>query len=204
MRHYFFKYLSMILLAGCIFLFATCASDGQDGLPVSRTVLVYVSADNSLSDYVETNFEQIQKGYGYVNGAATNLLVYMDVKNEDPRLYHIYKKSGKVKKRVLRTYPEQDSSSSEAMANVFREAYDRYPASSYGMVLAFHGAGWLPENNYLNSAKVNRDKIPTRSEQKGKEMHLDIKAISKALDSTPYLDFIVFDACLMASAEVAY
>lgn len=204
MRHYFFKYLFLIVLIGFAYLFNTCASDSQDGYPVSRTVLIYVSADNMLSDYVDENFSQIKKGYNFVASTSSNLLVYLDVKDDIPRLYQLYKESGKVKERIIQTYPSHDSTSSTVMASVFRDVYDRFPASGYGLVLAFHGAGWMPENELLNSSKINREKYPTRNALESNESYIDIKSISKALDSAPYMDFIVFDACLMGSAEVAY
>lgn len=204
MRHYFFKYLILIVLISFGYLFNTCASDSEDEYVVSRTVLVYVSADSTLANYVDNNFEQIKKGYDLESGTSSNLLVYVDKGDKSSHLYRIYKESGKVKDQIINTYYDHKSSSIEAMSAVFRDVYEQYPASGYGLVLAFHGAGWLPENELLNSSKMNREKYPTRGLMRSKESFLDIKTITKALDNAPYMDFVIFDACLMGSAEVAY
>lgn len=188
-----------------VYLVGSCASDTQDDYSVSRTVLIYVAADNSLSGYASENFEQILKGYAQVNGFRANLLVYIDLKGDHPHLYQIYKEKGKVRKRIIQNYPERNSSSKDVMADVFRNVYEHFPASSYGLVLAFHGAGWLPENDYLTSSdsKTKRSEFPTRQPELSGESYMDVTVLSKALNDVPFLDFIVFDACLMGSAEVA-
>lgn len=204
MRHYFYKYLTLIVLVSFGYLFNTCASDTEDGYMVSRTVLIYISVDNSLAGSVDDNFEQIKKGYDLGSGTSSNLLVYMDKGERCSNLYRIYKESGKVKDRIIHTYNGIESSSVEGMSTVFRDVYAQYPASGYGLILSFHGAGWLPENELLNSSKVNREKYPTRGIMQSNEAYVDVKTIAKALDNAPYMDFIIFDACLMGSAEVAY
>lgn len=204
MRHYFYKYLTLIVLVSFGYLFNTCASDTEDGYMVSRTVLIYISVDNYLVGSVDDNFEQIKKGYDLGSGTSSNLLVYMDKGERCSNLYRIYKESGKVKDRIIHTYNGIESSSVEGMSTVFRDVYAQYPASGYGLILSFHGAGWLPENELLNSSKVNREKYPTRGIMQSNEAYVDVKTIAKALDNAPYMDFIIFDACLMGSAEVAY
>lgn len=204
MRHYFYKYLTVIVLISLGYFFNTCTTDNEEKYIVSRTVLIYMSVENSSANYVDHNFEQIKKGYDLKTGATSHLLVYLDRGDQRSNVYEIYKESGKVKERIVFTYSGLESASSDGMSAVFRDVFERYPASEYGLVLAFHGAGWLPKNELLNSSKVNREKYPTRGVLQSKEAYIDVKTIAKAMDNAPYMDFVIFDACLMGSAEIAF
>lgn len=205
MRQYFYKYIFQAISIGIILLLNSCTTDTQDDYSQSRTVLVYVNADNSLAGYAYDNIDQLYKGYEKVKGSSGNLIVYADYKDRAPELYQIIKENNKAVKRLIRSYHEQNSASESVMANVFSEVYDKFPASSYGLILAYHGAGWLPEeNNTFIANKNKRAEYPTRSNSSDKETYLDIKVLSATLDRAPYQDFIVFDACLMGNAEVAY
>ena len=205
MRHYFYKYIFRIILAVIILAAASCSQESQDDYGRSRTVFVYINADNNLAGYAYENINQLLKGYAGVKSNSSNLIVYADYKDKTPELYEIVQDNGRVVKRLIKTYGEQDSSSEEVMGQVFGEVYDKYPASSYGLILAYHGAGWLPEeNNTFITNKSRRTGYPTRSKAQSKKAYLDIKVLSAVLDRAPYQDFIIFDACLMGSAEVAY
>jgi hypothetical protein len=189
MRAYFFSFL---LLAGL--LFTSC--DTEESLVPTRTILVYMAADNNLNDYSYRNLN------GMVTGAAGNvldngnLLVYHDSQSELPQLIQIKKgKAGEIEKEIIRTYENRNSASVEVMKSVLNEVFNNeaYKAESYALLLWSHGTAWLPGNpgNYLRSYGVDDGQ------------YMEIYELQEALKGYTF-DFIIFDDCYMANIEVAY
>lgn len=74
----------------------------------TRTVLIYMAADNSLSSYSYDNIESIVQGTSASALNGGNLLIYVDAKNAAPQLLRDYVKSdGKIQKLSVEDYPEQ-------------------------------------------------------------------------------------------------
>jgi hypothetical protein len=76
------------------------------------------------------------------------------------------------------------------MREVLNDITELYPAASYGLVLWSHGTSWLPAGRQLKSF----------GDDSGRQMN--IAALVAALPVK--FDFILMDACLMGSVEVAY
>lgn len=117
------------------------------------------------------------------------------------------------------------SASAETMEEVLTYIRDEYPSQNYGMLFSSHGTGWLPSNHKFDSSStpwkagaegtpysthdgLRPDGLPAVKSVGREEIHLgqgleiDIKDFAAAIPM--FLDFIVFDACLMGSVEVAY
>ncbi len=115
-------------------------------------------------------------------------------------LYQITKNSkGAVSKKVLYEYEEQNSVYPTVMAEVYNRVFSAFPAKSYGLVLWSHGDGWLPSPSDISASKAS-----TRWFGQDGTSYMDISSLNTALNSAPHFDFILFDACLMQSVEVAY
>lgn len=95
---------------------------------------------------------------------------------------------------VLEDWGEQDMADGATLRRFLEEGVRRFPARRYGLVLADHGNGWGglclddsgPEDEILTLDEVARaleESAPARGGRK--------------------LDLVSFDACLMASVEVA-
>lgn len=156
-----------------------------------RTVLVYLAANNSLELDASNNMRQMEEAIGNIDG---NLIVYVKLKNGNPALYELTKKdgsSGGFKK--IKDYPPYSSSDPAVMKSVIRETQELYPAESYGLILWSHATGWVP-------ATQNGIKLRSFGDDSGHVM--DITDLNNALPNN--FDFIMFDACSMASAEVLY
>ena len=176
----------------------SCRHEGND-LPepvaeAERTVIVYVAAANSLSSYAVTDSLEMARAAGTIP-ADCNLVLYMD-RDELPTITWMTRKHGV---RLWRKYPHnQDSADPLTMQRTLEEMVRAFPARHYGLVLWSHASGWIPRrktfgiDNNCNSAYSNS----------GSQM--EIPTLRGVLEHLPRLDFILFDACMMQSVEVAH
>lgn len=211
------KYLLTIMAA--MLLLSGCKEDETDVvppempdlvLPARRTVLVYMSAENNLTEYAETDLKEIVDGRKLV-GSDCDVLVYMDKASstEKPFIARIRNREAQPID-TLYTY-EQDFYSSDAAE--FTAVLQRMVAASpdaqdYGLVFWGHADGWIMENDGVtvhraygadngDNSTGMRVNAPTR--------WLNIPDMAKVLAKLGVkLKFIFFDCCNMQAAEVAY
>ncbi|SEA08953.1 hypothetical protein SAMN05216331_11816 [Porphyromonadaceae bacterium KH3R12] len=172
-----------LLYIVCVLLMSGCDKPEHDDR-VSRTVLVYMAADNDLADNALRNIEEMKDAFP-VDG-KNNLLVFVNLPEEKPYLIKIEADT----EIIIRQYEEFNSLEVQNMRKVLTEMISMYPANEYGLVLWSHGTSWLPVG------------FQTRSFGEEKGVQMDITELSGALPVK--FDFILFDACLMGSIEVAY
>lgn len=146
--------LYTLLCISFLLIFTACNQD-DDPVPaekVTRTVLAYIMADNSLSGFASIDIDEMMKGMEAVDASLYNLLVYVDDASREgsqsykfPTLYRLSKdKNGNVVKETVKEYKEQVSTDPAVMQEVLKRAFTEYPAESYGLVLWSHGEGWIP------------------------------------------------------------
>lgn len=199
LKHFLFSSVLLLLIAAC--------NGHDDPVPTpsgaSRTVLVYVVADNSLSSFASDDINEMMAGMKQVDESLCNLLVYVDDKST-PVLYHLTKDNkGVVTKQVVKSYSEQDSTDPMVMKEVVNQSFGKYPADSYGLVYWSHGEGWLPISQ-TRSAVSTRWVGQDTDDGHGGTHYMNISELASVLRVTPHLDFLLFDACFMFSVEVAY
>jgi hypothetical protein len=180
-------------------MLAGCCSENEQSV-AHRTVLVYRAADNSLNEFSYDNLSDMVAGAEGNNLNGGNLLVYFDTKDDVPQLYHIAKgKNGLIEEQIVKTYSEHNSASVDTMRSVLDDVFGNpaYKAETYGLVLWSHGTAWLPSDlkNYLRAFGQDTNN--------GEDNWLEIGDLKEALRGYAF-DFIVFDACYMASVETAY
>lgn len=200
-----FKIIIIIILFTS--LLNSCNEDNSNGTEENkeetRTILAYFVADNSLNDYVQTDINELIKGYSNIyDTKRNNLLIYLD-NYKTPYLLHITKNNGKIATDTIESYNEQNSLDPDIMSGIINKALNAYQADSYGLVLWSHGSGWTPTIvvSYNNTMNFGEDK-DNNKEAAGN--HMNIFNLRKALERCPKFDFIMFDACLMQGIEVAY
>lgn len=156
-----------------------------------RTVIVYLAGNNTLAKEAYDNMEQMERDIDNIDG---NLIVYARLPNENPALYQIKPRqgdqSGKIK---IKTYDLHNSSDPQVMTQVIADIKELYPAQTYGLILWSHATGWIP------SAHGN---IKLRSFGDDAGQTMNVQNLHTALPND--WDFILFDACSMASVEVLY
>ena len=161
--------------------------DNDNIVPINRTIIVYMAADNDLSDDAFADIEEMKQGF---LETGVNLLVFVDLSDEPPSLLKIEKG----KETLIKTYPELNSAHPETLAEITREIINLYPAKEYGLILWSHGTSWLPAGRPLRAFG--------KDSSSGTTFGINLPELAEALPVT--FDFILMDACLMGSVEVAY
>lgn len=183
-----------------LFVLSSCSK--KDPVLTTRSVLLYVAGNNSLSSYTYDIVGQLDEGYlPDILDKQSNLLVYFHSRGKNPILCKLNRKpDGGVDSTVICVYPEStDSATPEQFAKVLRDAEHFCPAERHGLIFWSHGSGFIPKNYKVEPRKsvrsVGSDE-ETRSE-------IEIQDFANALLPGKY-DYIIFDCCLMGGVEVAY
>ncbi len=176
--------------------------DGPEIPKVSRTVLVYMVADNSLGamGYDRLDIDEMLEAAkaGGLNGG--NLLVYHNRRGTAtgnvPLLLNITKNGIDTLKRYSDN-PEVFSTDPARMREVCDDMRRFASAEDYGLVLWSHGDGWLEPRVASSQSGVKR----AFGQDRGKTM--TVIDLAGALDGQDF-SWIYFDCCLMGTAEVVY
>lgn len=206
-------YRCLLLLTLAFFTFA-CEKGDDAPAPtptpdVDRTVLVYLASDNNLYRFALQNLNDMKSA---MEGLDGNLLVYIDEANGTSRLSKIESDGTE---RVIETYGKENSASAAVLRRVVDRALTLYPAESYGLILWFHGMGWIPagveETGTSSGLCCPRDteaypvtKHFGADTENGSSVHMEIPDLVAALPDDLTFDFILFDACFMGGVEVLY
>ncbi|MBR6202081.1 MAG: hypothetical protein IKQ62_03650, partial [Bacteroidaceae bacterium] len=112
----------------------------------------------------------------------------------------------------VKTYEgEVNSASADVLGEFVAYAKQHYPADSYGLVLGSHASGWIPSNYLLDmqeavasrrSFGVDNGINSSSPNLNGRQMN--IPDMAHALEQQGGVDYLLIDACLMQSVEVAY
>ena len=193
----------------CLALLSACSKDDDDvKTPQMRTVLVYMSAENSLSSYAEADLKEI-KDASIMLTENDQLLVWFDraKKDELPWLSRIA--NGRLKYSVsiadMQISDKDDySSDPHVFEKVLTYAYGHYPAvEGYGLVLWSHASGWLKADSIAYSRAYGVDN-GTNSPYSNNGPFLNIPTIRRVLEGQPHLDFIFADCCNFMCLESIY
>lgn len=212
-------------LVGICALFVLLVSCGKNDdtpqpkpVPSSEiTILAYLVANNNLDDYLLTNIGAMYDGLAEMDQQAT-LLVYWDGKtkigsNKAQHLILKYVTDGKGninglpaldmnatlndvldEAEIVKEYDTQVSVDKTVMSKVLKDMVSLAPSSKLGLVFGSHGSSWL---NSIHTRAFGQD---------GKNYDtILIPDMVEAISSTnKKYEFILFDACYMGTAEVAY
>ena len=178
-------------------------------------------ADNDLDYFAIRNINDMERGFQTnTNG---DLLVYIDrAENAYPSHPYLMKISHDttdlVVSEIIKTYPEQNSADANTLKTVLDDAIKTSSKTytSKGIVLWSHGSAWLPSGTSLysnrgnivdsvkSSSTLKSFGIDTKFQANSVSIHeMDIKDMANVLNGYD-LEFILFDACFMATIEVAY
>jgi len=188
------KYIFLFWIC-CSALLASCCKDEPKPLEkVSRTVLIYLAADNNLSSFALDDLREMTEGMKSVEDTNVHLLVYID-NGTSPRLVELKKQKGEVEELLVKSYGSRNSVGVIETKEVFHDVFSNpdYQAESYGLVYWSHGDGWIPHTLPV-SRWVGQDGF----------QYMNISDLVSVLNDAPHFDFILFDACFMQSIEVAY
>ncbi|MCF2737896.1 clostripain-related cysteine peptidase [Bacteroides caecigallinarum] len=226
------KKILFLLLS--VFVFTACSDEiPEEKIPVKsgRTILAYLISNNGTSpnssgnlDFnLKQNLVDMYSGLAQSKDSCVLLVYYRPYVNdadglEGPTILkyssdgngningHSSLRGGDLNAR--RVIQESDgiscfkeeqnhiSTSPETMRRILNLMVDMCPSQSYGLVFGSHGTSWMPGNT-----------VSGRSFGDDAGYNINIPEMSDVLDDVfgeKQLDFILFDACMMATAEVCY
>ena len=192
-------------LAMALTLFSCKKAETEEIVVVkrSKTVLLYMVANNNLSYDAENSISRLQNGY--IPAEEGNLLVYKHCAGMDPVLLHIKKgEEGTVVADTAYRFPPRVSATKSALTQALNVTQALFPADSYGLILWSHGTGWIPPLASSSSAAQEQrsGSCPERTFGLDGKVELEIRDLAQAI---PYkLSFMLMDACFMGGIETAY
>ena len=223
------KKLLLLILIPLVFF--SCKKDDTPYDPLKqRKVFIMYSAGFSngysdISNYLKNDIAELWNNYLPGNGDRDDIFLILSsgkdntTSDQGPRpvLYRLYKKGGVAVSDTLITF-DLNTTAVEAstITSVFEYTKKKFPSASYGLLYSSHGSGWLPSGYYVDPTdeddpyvfsgenRLNSIGYEHYYNQEGEQCskELDIIDFAKAI---PYkLDYIIFDACLMGTIEVAY
>lgn len=175
---------------------------------LSHTVLLYMMGNNGLEKYMDNNLSKVKSVANQIpeNG---RLAVFYDRGNYT-NLTEIYRdeETGHVKQRMIKEFvPDKTSSvNPDFMEDIMNEVMKNFKTDTYGLIMSSHGGGWVPSDIfdlYLTERGLGSNVNSTRFfGQDGRDC-MEIPDLKNVLSKFNF-DYIIFDACFMASVEALY
>lgn len=197
---YIFLCIAIAMLTSC----KNCGDEPVNDSPVERTILVYMLADNNLGEtyeYDRTNIIDMGEALSKVNNNSRLLVFYAGYDTVPYLMELTNSKKGGYNVNKLKWYDQAISTDSTTMKRVLSDVREIAPAENYGLIMWSHATNWLPNNRFYSRSNTVS---PTSFGREGdEELSMNIDEMNSALKWFHH-DFILFDACLMGSVEVAY
>ena len=217
----------LLLLLLSVFVFVSCSDEiPEEKVPVKsgRTVLAYLISNNAghdLDSDLKQNLVDMYSGLSQTTDSCTLLVYYRPYDGdadglEGPSLLQ-YNSDGKGNINNRRSLQGGDLNPSRVIAEAYCSPYieknhnatdmktmervlDQMvklsPSTNYCIIFGSHGTSWMPGNE-----------IAARSFGDDAGYNINIPEMAETLEtvfSGRQLDFVLFDACMMAAAEVCY
>ena len=186
----------------CAVLITACKKDEEKKIPTNaqRTVMVYMSGDNSLSPVVSEDIQEMLQGASGIP-LNCNLVAFIDrsISSEKPFIARITKEA---KLDTLYKYTNDFyASDPEKLSEVLKQITQLCPAKEYGLVLWGHASGWVVESDTI--AQKRAYGIDNNKWMNITQMAKALKGL-KDQNVLPKLSFIFADCCNMLCAENGY
>lgn len=206
----------LLLYLGCILTLTACQSDNDETPQPTpqprRTVVVYMSGENDLSGYLQSDINEMKAGRKLV-AADECLVLFVDRASATEKPF-IARVTTDNKLDTLYKYPEDFYASDPSrMTEVIKHCVSLCPAlEDYGLVLWGHANGWVVEKDSV--ATSNTPQAPRRaygrdtgnnSQLRMGGMWINIPTLRSVLQEVGIKwSFIFADCCNMANVETAY
>ena len=199
------KYLLTAFCALCLF---SC-SDYDHPTPYpefSRTVIIYISAENSLSSFAPSDLNEMAEASKNI-ADKDHLVVFFDHSSSSQKPYIAELKNGEVvKDKVFDA--DFYATDPDKMREILTYIMQRWPATDYGIDLWGHASGWIISNDSVSTTKsVSRaygiDNGNNYASDRGK--WINIPSMAKVFSQLPHgFLFIIGDCCFFQCVETAY
>ena len=212
-----------ILIPALCFFGASCERDddeyvtpevvppGFPGQKLACTLIVYMAAENSLSEFVDSDSLEIARGLLDIPENTRVVLFIDDAKYKDNRSSRLCVGTRREPLQRVKVYDRNlCSTDAEDMSIVLSDIVRDYPADHYSLVFWSHASGWMPQKK-ANAARRrsfgidNGQRIGNRYDERVNQgVVMEIPVMAQVLSRFPHLDYLLFDACFMQCIEVAY
>jgi len=176
---------------------ATLAGNTQAAAPAQKakwTVMVYISGDNNLEDYVVSDIETELAP----TGSSANVQVVAladrgpgyDTSYGDwqtTKLFHVTQGMTAAAENAVADWGERNFGDKQTLIDFVTWTKANYPADHYALYFWGHGWNWHPD--FVMQDDTDHDT-------------LDMEEVEAALPSLGFIDMVGFDGCNMASIEV--
>ena len=208
-----------------VVVLAACSNEIPEQQPAKRsgrTVLAYLISNNkagSLDTYLRDNVIDMYTALGNMKESCTLLVFYRpytgDAPLSKPTLMSFYADGRgninnvaaltgseltfdavcRIAQKKEYTMNSQIATDPVVMKEVFTDMQIVAPSDSYGLILGSHASGWMKGNSVQSKAFGDDDGY-----------NIDIPDLADVLKNSfsEKLDFVLFDACMMGTAEVGY
>ena len=208
-----------------VVVLAACSNEIPEQQPAKRsgrTVLAYLISNNkagSLDTYLRDNVIDMYTALGNMKESCTLLVFYRpytgDAPLSKPTLMSFYADGRgninnvaaltgteltfdavcRIAQKKEYTMNSQIATDPAVMEEVFTDMQKIAPSDSYGLILGSHASGWMKGTS-----------VPTKAFGDDDGYNIDIPNLADVLKNSfsEKLDFVLFDACMMGTAEVGY
>lgn len=208
-----------------VIVLAACSNEIPEQQPAKRsgrTVLAYLISNNkagSLDTYLRDNVIDMYTALGNMKESCTLLVFYRpytgDTPLSNPTLMSFYADGRgninnlaaltgaeltfdavcRIAQKKEYTMNSQIATDPAVMEEVFTDMQTVAPSDSYGLILGSHATGWMKGTS-----------VPTKAFGDDDGYNIDIPDLADVLKNSfsEKLDFVLFDACMMGTAEVGY
>ena len=208
-----------------VIVLAACSNEIPEQQPAKRsgrTVLAYLISNNkagSLDTYLRDNVIDMYTALGNMKESCTVLVFYRpytgDAPLSKPTLMSFYADGRgninnvaaltgteltfdavcRIAQKKEYTMNSQIATDPAVMEEVFTDMQTVAPSDSYGLILGSHASGWMKGTS-----------VPTKAFGDDDGYNIDIPDLADVLKNSfsEKLDFVLFDACMMGTAEVGY
>ncbi|HEY6072333.1 MAG TPA: clostripain-related cysteine peptidase, partial [Anaerolineales bacterium] len=189
------RFIGIFLIA---FALTTAATGRAFAAPPSSqakwTVMVYISGDNDLENYIKGDFETELAP----TGSSANVQVVALVDRgpgydrsygdwQTTKLYHVTKGMKPNTASAVADWGEKDMADPQTLLEFVSWSKANYPAGHYALVFWGHGWNWHP-------GYTMRDTTPADT--------LDYDEMKSVIPALGFMDVVAYDGCNMASIEV--
>lgn len=208
-----------------VIVLAACSNEIPEQQPAKRsgrTVFAYLISNNkagSLDTYLRDNVIDMYTALGNMKESCTLLVFYRpytgDTPLSNPTLMSFYADGRgninnlaaltgaeltfdavcRIAQKKEYTMNSQIATDPAVMEEVFTDMQTVAPSDSYGLILGSHASGWMKGTS-----------VPTKAFGDDDGYNIDIPDLADVLKNSfsEKLDFVLFDACMMGTAEVGY
>jgi len=193
----------------------------HQSLRAKRVILAYLVANNNLDNYIMKNVQWMYQSLSTAQDTCTLVVYYKPYSSnkylETAEILEFQTDGyGKINGQEVLTGSSLTTENVIAQAkhhqarlgiatdpNIMKEnlrmMQDIAPAESYGLIFGSHASGWLPSPTAVQSRSFGWDGIQSNT--------IDIPELATTLEQSfpsGNLEFTLFDACMMGTAEVFY